>query len=128
MASCPAAESFRFIMHKPAGPEIYFPWQMVFYLTAGTFAGIVVSLLTKPVAAEKLDSFYALIRTPITPGEKVPAPCTLPPDAVVPEKRTIFPNTNLEIMIPSLTSILGFLAGWAAVAVIISAVYLIAGF
>jgi Na+/proline symporter len=94
MASCPVAESFRFIMHKPAGPEIYFPWQMVFYLTAGTFAGIVVSLLTKPVAAEKLDSFYALVRTPITPGEKVPAPCTLPPDAVVPEKTEYQPRNN----------------------------------
>ncbi|UCF42495.1 MAG: sodium:solute symporter family protein, partial [Planctomycetota bacterium] len=95
-------------------------------LTAGTLAGILVSLLTKPVAADKLDNFYALVRTPITPGEKVPAPCTLPADAVIPEKRTIFPDTSLEIMVPSLTSILGFLAGWAAVAVIISAVYLIA--
>jgi Na+/proline symporter len=128
MAGCPAAESFRFIMPKPTGPEIYLPWQMLFYLFGGTLAGIFVSLLTKPVAKGKLDNFYALVRTPIAPGEKVPGPCTLPPDAVVPEKRTIFPNTNLEIMVPSLTSILGFLAGWAAVAVIISAVYLIAGF
>ncbi|UCC22752.1 MAG: sodium:solute symporter family protein, partial [Planctomycetota bacterium] len=125
VAGCPTAQSLRCIMQKPSGPEIYLPWQMVFYLTAGTLAGILVSLLTKPVAAEKLDNFYALIRTPIAPGEKVPAPCTLPPDAVIPEKRVIFPNTSLEIMVPSLTSILGFLAGWAAVAVIISAVYLI---
>jgi hypothetical protein len=51
----------------------------------------------------------------------------LPSDALVPEKRTVFPNTSLEIMVPSPTSILGFLAGWAAVALIISAVYLIAG-
>ncbi len=126
IAGCPVAESLRFVAQKPTGPEIYLPWQMVFYLTAGTLAGILVSLLTKPVAAEKLDNFYALVRTPIAPGEKVPAPCTLPADAVVPEKRTVFPNTGLEIMIPSLTSILGFIAGWAAVAVIISAVYLIA--
>lgn len=128
VAGCPTAQSLRFIMQKPADPEIYLPWQMLFYLTAGSFAGIIVSLLTKPVPKDKLDSFYALVRTPITPGEKVPAPCTLPPDAVVPEKRAIFPNTNLEIMVPSLTSVLGFLAGWVAVAVIISAVYLIAGF
>jgi Na+/proline symporter len=126
VAGCPTAQSLRFIIPKPSGPEIYLPWQMVFYLTAGTLAGILVSLLTKPVAAEKLENFYTLVRTPIAPGEKVPAPCTLPPDAVVPEKRVIFPNTSLEIMVPSLTSILGFLAGWAAVAVIISAVYLIA--
>lgn len=128
VAGCPIAQSLRFIMQKPAGPEIYIPWQMVFYLAGGTLAGIIVSLLTKPLPAEKLDNFYTLVRTPITPGEKVTAPCTLPLGAVVPEKRVIFPNTSLEIMVPSFTSILGFIAGWAAVALIISAVYLIARF
>jgi len=106
--------------------ELYLPWQMVFYLTAGLITGIVVSLLTKPVAREKLDNFYALMRTPVKPGEQVSVPCTLPADAVVPEKRNIFPNTNLEIPIPSLTSVLGFLAGWGCVAAIIYSVYLIA--
>ena len=106
--------------------ELYLPWQMVFYLTAGLITGIVVSLLTKPVAREKLDNFYALMRTPVKPGEQVSVPCTLLADAVVPEKRNIFPNTNLEIPIPSLTSVLGFLAGWGCVAAIIYSVYLIA--
>ena len=53
-------------------------------------------------------------------------PCTLPEDAVVPEKRNIFPNTSLEIPIPTRTSIVGFLVGWGCVAAIILAVYLIA--
>jgi hypothetical protein len=53
-------------------------------------------------------------------------PCTLPDDAVVPEKRNIFPNTNLEIAIPSHTSVVGFFAGWVFVAAIIYSVYLIA--
>lgn len=125
VSSFPVAESVRFVVIKDTGPEIYLPWQMIFYLAGGLLAAIVVSLLTKPVAKEKLDNFYALVRTPIKPGEKVSAPCTLPTDAVVPEKRNIFPNTNLEIPIPSVTSVLGFLAGWACVAAIIYSVYLI---
>jgi hypothetical protein len=92
---------------------------MVFYLTAGLLAGILVSLFTKPVPKEKLENFYALTRTPVSPGEKVPAPCTLPEGAVVPPRRTLFPKSNLEIGIPSRTSVIGFLAGWAAVAALI---------
>jgi len=126
MSNFPGSESLRFVFEKSTGPEIYLPWQMVFYLTAGVLAGVIVSLFTKPVAKEKLDNFYALIRTPIAAGEQIPAPCTLPADAVVPEKRNIFPNSNFEIPIPSLTSVLGFLVGWGCVAAIIFSVYLIA--
>ncbi|MHC4324519.1 MAG: hypothetical protein ACYSUX_09620, partial [Planctomycetota bacterium] len=107
--------------------EIYLPWKMILYLLAGLISGIVVSLLTKPVAKEKLDNYYALIRTPIKPGEQPAVPCTLPEDAVVPEKRNIFPNTNFEFMVPSRTSVVGFLIGWVFVAVIVVAVYMIAG-
>ena len=126
MGNFPAAESLRFVIEKSTGPEIFLPWQMVFYLAAGTLAGIIVSLFTRLVDSEKLDNFYALIRTPIKPGEKVTAPCTLPAGAIVPKKRNIFPNTSLEIMVPSRVSIIGFLVGWACVAVIIYTVYLIA--
>jgi Na+/proline symporter len=106
--------------------QLYLPWQMILYLSAGLISGIVVSLLTKPVAQEKLDNYYALIRTPIKPGEQPDAPCTLPDNALVPEKRNIFPETNLEFMIPSRTSVVGFLVGWAFVATIVVTVYLIA--
>ncbi|MBW7990675.1 MAG: sodium:solute symporter family protein [Planctomycetes bacterium] len=106
--------------------KLHLPWQMILYLGAGLVSGIVASLVTQPVAKEKLDRFYALIRTPIAPGEQVSVPCTLPEDAVVPEKRNIFPNTNLEIAIPSRTSVIGFLIGWACVAAIVFTVYLIA--
>jgi len=126
LGSLPAAESLRFVFVKSGTPEVYLPWQMVFYLTGGTLVGIMVSLFTRPVSKEKLDNFYALVRTPVKPGEKVSAPCTLPEGAVVPEKRNIFPNTNFEISIPSLTSVVGFLIGWACVAAIIGSVYLIA--
>lgn len=106
---------------------LYLPWQMILYLSAGLIGGIVVSLLTKPVAAEKLDTFYALIRTPVTPGEQPPSPCTLPEGAVVPPRRNLFPNTSLEIMVPSRTGMLGFAAGWIFVAAIVITVYWIAG-
>jgi len=126
LGGLPMADSLRFIFVKNGTPEVYLPWQMIFYLTAGLIAGIVVSLFTRPVAKEKLDNFYALVRTPVKPGEQVATPCTLPDDAVVPAKRNIFPNTSLEISIPSLTSVVGFLVGWGCVAAIIYSVYLIA--
>jgi len=126
LGSLSMAESLTFIFIKNGVAEVYLPWQMVFYLSAGTIVGIVVSLFTKPVPEEKLDNFYALVRTPVKPGEQVSLPCTLPDDAEVPEKRNIFPNTSLEIAIPSRTSVVGFLAGWGCVAAIIYSVYLIA--
>ena len=106
--------------------KLYMPWQMVFYLSIGLSVNVLVSLFTKPVPKEKLDNFYALVRTPVKLSEQVAVPCTLPEDAVVPEKRNIFPNTSLEIPIPTRTSVVGFLVGWGCVAAIILAVYLIA--
>jgi len=126
LGSLSMAESLTFVFVKDGAAEVYLPWQMVFYLSAGTIVGIVVSLFTKPVSEEKLDNFYALVRTPVKSGEQVSVPCTLPDDALVPEKRNIFPNTSLEIAIPSRTSVVGFLAGWVCVAAIIYSVYLIA--
>jgi len=126
LGSLSMAEQLTFVFIKNGVPEVYLPWQMVFYLSAGLIVGIVVSLFTRPVAKEKLDNYYALVRTPVKTGEQPLVPCTLPDDAVVPEKRNIFPRTNLEIPIPSLTSVIGFLAGWGCVAGIIYVVYLIA--
>ncbi|MFH1718930.1 MAG: sodium:solute symporter family protein, partial [Planctomycetota bacterium] len=108
------------------GGKLHLPWQMILYLGAGLISGIVVSLATRPVAKDKLENFYALIRTPVTLGEQVDTPCTLPAGAVVPERRNLFPNTSLEIAIPSRVSVLGFLAGWACVAAIVAVVYIIA--
>jgi hypothetical protein len=122
----PINESLKFVVTKGTRLEIYLPWQMTFYLVAGTIAGIVVSLFTKPVSKEKLDNFYALVRTPMAPGEKPLAPCTLPPGTVPAPKRSLFPNTSLEIMVPSANSLIGFLVGWVCVAVLIYAVYFLA--
>jgi len=113
------------IIWQGSSMAIYLPWQMVFYLVGGTMAGIIVSMLTKSVARDKLDVFYALIRTPVQPGETILAPCTLPEGAVVPDRKRLFPNTSIEIPVPSRTSIVGFLIGWVCVVVLVGTVYFI---
>jgi hypothetical protein len=117
---CSLAEPLRLVVQQNGKPEVYLPWQMAFYLTAGIAAGILASLITKPVAKEKLENFYALTRTPVRPGEQIPAPCTLPGDAAVPPPRKLFPKSSLEIAVPTRASVIGFLAGCAAVVVLIA--------
>jgi Na+/proline symporter len=105
--------------------RLYLPWQMVFYLAAGLIAGVVVSLLTKPVPEPRLENFYALLRTPVRPGEQVAVPCTLPVGTVVPPRRNLFPLRSLEIPVPSRTGILGFLAGWICAGALALALYVV---
>ena len=106
--------------------KLYLPWQMVLYLSAGLVGGVIVSLVTRPVAAKKLERFYALLRTPVRPGEQVDVACTLPPGAVTSERRNVFPNSRLEIPVPSKIAVAGFLVGWACVALLVLVVYWIA--
>lgn len=98
------------------------PWQMLLYLSVGFLVGIVVSLRTKPVKEEKLEVFYSLLRTPVKPGEVYGEPCTLPEGVEPGPRRVWFPNSNLEIPIPSRRAIFGFLAGWIVVGGIIALV------
>jgi Na+/proline symporter len=49
--------------------ELPLPWQMVCYLTAGIVTGIVVGLITKPQRKERLDRFYANLKTPVDKEE-----------------------------------------------------------
>jgi Na+/proline symporter len=102
------------------------PWQMIFYLTAGVSAGVLISLSTKPVSEDRLKNFYALVRTPVRDGEIVPGICQLPEGTIVPHKRKLFAVKNLEILVPSKMSVFGFIVGWLFVAAIIYSVYLIA--
>lgn len=122
-----AARDWRYVVptDKPDAPwAVYLPWQMVSYLTVSFVCGIVVSWCTQPVAEEKLEQFYSLLRTPITPGEEIETPCTLPAGTVVPPRRVFFPNSNLEIPIPSRWAIAGFVVGWILVGLIIASVAL----
>ncbi|MDY0168792.1 MAG: sodium:solute symporter family protein [Thermoguttaceae bacterium] len=118
----PGAEALRFVFHGGSRPEIYLPWQMIFYLSAGLITGIAASALTARPDKEKLDRFYALVRTPILPGEVVDAPCTLPAGVEPAATRKLLPLASFEIYRPSRQMIAGFLAGWVAVAVLIATV------
>jgi Na+/proline symporter len=100
--------------------EVYQPWRILAYMAAGLLAGVVVSLFTQPGARERLDRFYALIRTPVLPGEGQPdEPCTLPAGVEAAPRHLLTSFGGLEIPVPSRVSVLGFLAGWACVIALI---------
>lgn len=108
--------------HEPVFSE---PWVILLYTLAAVVAGIVVSLFTKPVDPEKLETFYALTRTPVVEGETLAAPCTLPIGVMPAERRMITTAYGLEIPMPSAVSWWGFLAGWIAVVALVVGFYLI---
>lgn len=116
----PFAEPLHLIWHEAGkAPSIHEPWVILFYLVAATLAGIVVSLVTKPVKEEKLNRFYALTRTPIQPGEQIAEPCTLPDGVEPPPRRMLITAFGLEVPAPSRVSVIGFIAGWLGVAALI---------
>lgn len=122
----PFSDFLQLTVHKSDILEIYLPWQMLFYLVSGTLAGILVSLISKPVPKERLNRYFELARTPVTEEEATTEVCRLPEGKEPAPRRVFFPQTSLEIPIPSKTSMIGFLIGWAFVAAIITTVYLIA--
>lgn len=116
VARLPMADRWGMISwSSPGTPSVYEPWTIDFYLTCALMAGVVGSLLSAPVQRNKLDTFYALIRTPIVEGEVVRKPCTLPDEASQAARRTHVSAWGLEIPIPSVTSLVGFVVGWLSV-------------
>ena len=101
--------------------EVNTAWMIFTYLSAGTVSGIVTSLVTPRVDKEKLDKFFTVMRTPVTPGEVVTEPCTLPAHPAEPVPKW-FDHPDIEIPRPSRTDVLGFLGAWIVVAVIIGLV------
>jgi len=124
----PLAEKLGLIWQAPGQEaEIYEPWSILFYMTAALASGVIVSLLSRPAPRERLDRFYTLTRTPIVPGEQVAEPCTLP-EGVEPARRPMLSTAlGLEIPVPSRTSVIGFLAGWIAVAALVGGFLLVIG-
>jgi len=115
----------KLVVIKDTGPEMYLPWQMIFYLSAGILGGIIGSLLTKPLPEKRLDDFYALLRTPVQPGEKASASCTLPEGVVPAPRRNLLPFKSIELPVPSKVAMLGFLVSWAVAVLLIYVVYFI---
>ena len=99
--------------------KLYLPWQMIFYLAAGLITLVVVSLATRREAREKLDPFYACLRTPVGPDEPETAPFTLPAGTKPAPRRAWLNHPDLEIPRPERVSVVGFVAGWAAVALLV---------
>jgi Na+/proline symporter len=113
------ANYLRLIWMERGEPTIYVPWQILAYMTVASLAGILVSLLTKPVAKSKLDRFYELTRTPVQPGEEMDRTCVLPPGITPGARQMITTAFGLEIPMPSRASVIGFVAAWGAVALLI---------
>jgi Na+/proline symporter len=107
--------------------ELYLPWQMIIYLSAGFVVLVVVSLFTRRVPAENLDRFYNCLRTPIGPDEPETEPFTLPAGVEPAPRKTLISHPDFEIPRPTMIGIFGFLAAWAGVAILIGAVYWIIG-
>jgi hypothetical protein len=117
-------QSLQFMMNSD-GNSVNTAWMIFTYLLAGTVAGIVVSLLTAPEDKDKLDRFFRVMRTPVTPGEVVEQPCTLPADALPPVDKW-FSHPDIELPKPTKTDIVGFLISWLIVGLIIGIVVVFA--
>ena len=118
-----AIPSLGFMMNSNGGVNT--AWMIFTYLSMGTLAGIVVSLVTPRTDAEKLDRFFRVMRTPVTPGEEVTEPCTLPANAAPPVPKW-FNHPDIELPRPSRTDVVGFLVSWLIVGVIIGTVVVLA--
>jgi Na+/proline symporter len=101
-------------------PAISQPWSILMYTGAALLAGVVVSLVTPRVPAERLQLFYDLTRTPVQEGELVTKPCTLPVGVIPPQRPMLITAFGLEVPVPSRTSMLGFIAGCIAAALLVA--------
>ena len=103
------------------------PWQMVFYLSAGLATIVLMSLVTPRVPREKLDRFYACLRTPVGPDEPETEPFALPPGVEPAPREVVCDFLELEIPKVSRLGVVGVLVTAAAVAGLIAGVYWIFG-
>ncbi|MFP6668953.1 MAG: hypothetical protein VB876_16695 [Pirellulales bacterium] len=108
------------------GSKILDSWTMLIYLSAGLASGIIVTFLTPRDPQEKLDRFYRVMRTPVKEGEKVESPCTLPEDAEPPVPKW-FNHPDIELPRPTKLDVIGFLASWVLVGLIVFFVQWLAG-
>ena len=102
-------------------------WQMLLYLTGGFGTCILVSLVTPRVSKAKLDRLYECLRTPIQPNEPHLEPFTLPPGVTPPPARKLINHPDLEVPMPTLVGMVGFIAVWGCVALLIALVFWIVG-
>jgi SSS family transporter len=102
-------------------------WQMFAYLTTGFGLCVVVSLLTPRLPQAQLDRFYNCLHTPIQGDEPhAPEPFTLP-DGVEPTvPRKLINHPDFEFPVPCKLGVIGFLAIWGCVGVMVWFVFAMA--
>jgi Na+/proline symporter len=121
LAATPCAQRFDMIVQAAGNaPAISQPWSILMYTSAALVAGVVVSLVTPQVPADRLQRFYDLTRTPVQEGEVVAKPCTLPVGVTPPQRPMLLTALGLEVPVPSATSLLGFIAGCIAAALLVA--------
>ena len=100
--------------------KLSLPWQMVFYLSVAAIVMIVVSRFTKPQDDKILDQLYETLRTPVLPGEPEVPPLTLPEMTKPAPRNPLIDIPGFEIMKPSTTTVVGFLASCGFVVFLIA--------
>ena len=100
--------------------QLALPWQMIIYLSVALAVMVGVSLVTEPPPKERLDRVYETLRTPVLPGEPEVEPLTLP-ETTKPAPRSVLINhPDFEIMKPTVSGVVGFLACWVMVGLLIA--------
>lgn len=121
------ATNWGIVLREGDGTVFSDPWVVVFYLTSGIVACVVVSLGTRSVAEEKLNRFYDLIYTPVRPGEEITQPCHLPEGTPPAKRQMLLDRWGVQVPIPSITSVLGIVLGWVMVVALVGGFRLIIG-
>ncbi|MBI4580188.1 MAG: sodium:solute symporter family protein [Planctomycetes bacterium] len=114
-----------FLLAHPAATTVYLPTQMLLCLIVGFVVMVAVSLATRPEPADRLDRFYAVMRTPVRPGEVIEAPMTLPADMLPAPQNKLINLPNWEIQVPTRRGVVGFLIAWIPVALLIGSVWVL---
>ncbi len=127
VSTLPFADAWRLIDDSKGKNVIYEPWQITSYLGSGLIAGVIVSLLTPRCDERQLNRYYGLIHTPVQPNEQIDEPCTLPAGVTPSPRPMLFTAAGLTIPRPSKTSLIGFLAGWVCVGLLIGGFVLLVG-
>lgn len=96
------------------------PWQMIIYLSLALVLVVIVSLVTQAPPKERLDRVYATLRTPVLPGEPEVEPVTLPDSTRPAERSVLFDHPDFELMRPAAFTVIGFLACWVMVGVLVA--------
>lgn len=123
VAALPMAESWNLIVLKGDVQAIALPWQMIFYLSVGTIAGVVASLATRRPDEGTLERYYSLLRAPVKEDEVLTEPCVVPEGTPILPARKLIPSKSFEIYVPSRQLVIGFAVGWVGVGLLIAVMY-----